>query len=103
MTRRATCCAALAMAGLVLPADVARSQDRLDLSVEPGDVAESGGAHLDLSDRPPGATPPGPREPGWSVRPEVELELRHDETGEGTLGTIDPELESLGMRLKRTW
>lgn len=96
--------AAVVFAGLLLLlGGAARSQDQLDLSVQPEDVArpDDPAPQPDLSET--GAAVPEAVRRGWSVRPEVDLDLKQDETGDGTIGTIDPEIESLGVRLERTW
>lgn len=95
---------AVVLAGLLVLGGAARGQDRLDLSIRPGDVEHPGEPAV-LEDPSPEAAADVPEAggEGWIVRPEVDLDLRHDESGEGALGTIDPELESLGLRLERAW
>jgi len=90
-------------AGLLGLGGGARGQEQLDLSIQPEDVArpDDPAPLHDLSET--GAPVPEAVRRGWSVRPEVDLDLKHDEAGDGALGTIDPELESLGVRLERTW
>ena len=101
-TRRAPPAITLLTAHLLLVAPVA-AQETLDLSLQPGDVAEhQAPAAVDAEDAAPAWDEPGPGEPGWSVRPEVELDVEAG-SEDGMIGSLEPELESLGVRLQRTW
>ncbi|MDX1540735.1 MAG: hypothetical protein R3349_04970 [Geminicoccaceae bacterium] len=82
----------------------APSDEALDLRVAPEDVEpDQPASRLDLQTSVPKWTEAGPGEPGWSVRPEVEVEMQGSTEDGSGLRALDPDLESLGLRLKRTW
>lgn len=86
---------------LLLPDGAGRA---LDLSVQPEDVERSADSTQPDLRGEAGSQEPAPLgEPGWSVRPEVDLDVELAPDGTPGLGSLDPTIESLGLRLKRTW
>jgi hypothetical protein len=101
---------ALTLAALLgLSWSAVQAQETLDLTVNPDDVTS--GRRPGVVDGPsmiPERTPGVPHpQHGWSLRPEAELDLRTAEgdgaAGGGTLKGLELDLESMGMRLQRTW
>lgn len=94
---------------LGLSCGTASAQEILDLTVDPKDVASERRSKVILG---PARTPeraPGVahRERGWRLRPEADLDLRSaegaDAAGGSALHDLKLDLESMGLRLQRTW
>jgi hypothetical protein len=83
----------------------AGGQEGLDLALDPADVQTDQPAvpPPDLLNGRSTPHSPGPGAPGWRVRPEADVDLETGRDGEASLSDLDLELNSLRLRLQRTW
>lgn len=97
--------ASLATFAIMLGACGSASADEpLDLTLDPDEVERPGPeSRVNLETPKPMFEEPGLGDAGWSVRPEVEMDVEAVDDPESVLRALDPELESFGVRLKRTW